>query len=182
MTDDNKIEQLLKVFYNGDTTPEEEALLFKFLNNENVEEKWHTDRNILNALYDSSEITLPKGINERLENVLNKHIEETSIPKIEIRHKKRPLQLNTRRFYIALTSSAAAILICIGIFFITNKQSSSDFIADTYANPEEAAIVAEKVLLLVSSRLNQGFTPLEKVKESVDKTNEILYENLKIND
>ena len=179
MTDENKIEELLKAFYNGDTTPEEELLLMEFFNSKNLDEKWHTDRDILISLYDSSEITLPEGINERLEKALDIHITETSAPEKEVQHKIIPLHSKTRRLFIAVTSSAAAILLCIGIILVSDRHRPSDMIADTYTNPKEAAIAAEKALMLVSAKLNKGLSPLEKVKESVDKTNELLNENFK---
>ena len=179
MTDENKIEQMLKAFYNGDTTPEEEALLLNFFNNKDLEEKWHTDRDILIALHDSSDITLPVGISERIDNVIDNHIAETSFHENETVHKKIPLYSKTRRLFIAVVSSAAAILIFIGIFFATEDRHKPDIIADTYTNPEEAAIAAEKALMLVSTKLNQGLSSLEKVQDSVDKTNELLNDNFK---
>jgi hypothetical protein len=179
MTDENKIEQMLKAFYNGDSTPEEEVLLLKLFNNKDLEEKWHTDRDILIALHDSSDITLPEGISERLENALDNHIAETSITENKLPAKKIPLFSKTRRLYIAVASSAAAILLCIGIFFATENRHKQNMIADTYTNPEEAAIAVEKALMLVSTKLNQGLSPLEKVQDSVDKTNELLNDNFK---
>ena len=177
MTDENKIEQMLKAFYNGDTTPEEEVLLLEFFNSKTLDEKWHTDRDILIALYDSSGITLPKGFNERLENAIDNHITQTAVSENEIQN--RTLHSKTRRIFIAIASSAAAILICIGIFFFSGSPRSSDMIADTYTNPAEAALAAEQALTFVSAKLNQGLSPLEKVKESMDKTNELLNENFK---
>ena len=179
MTDENKIEELLKAFYNGDTTLEEEALLLTFFNRKNLDEKWNTDRDILNALGDSSEIMLPKGVNERLENFIDIHIAKTSVKENESQDEKIPLKSKTQRLLIAITSSAAAIFLCIGIFYSLERNNSSDMIADTYTNPEEAAIAVEQALILVSSKLNQGLSPLEKVKENIDKTNELLNENFK---
>ena len=179
MTDENTIRQILKAFYNGDTTPEEESLLLEFFNNEDLEKKWHTDRDILIALHDSSGIALPEGINDRIERALDIHITQTSASENEIVHKRIPLYSKTRRLYIAVASSAAAILLCLGIFFVSDNHRSPDMIADTYTNPKEAAIAAEQVLVLVSSKLNKGLSSLEKVKESVDKTNELLNENFK---
>jgi len=179
MTDENKIEQMLKAFYNGDSTPEEEALLLKFFNSKDLEEKWHMDRDILIALNDSSEITLPEGISERLENAIDNHITETLITENELLHKKIPLYSKTRRFLIAVVSSAAAILLCIGIFFVSENIQSTDMIVDTYTDPEEAAIAAEQALMLVSTKLNQGLSPLEMVKDNIDKTNELLNDNFK---
>ena len=79
-----------------------------------------------------------------------------------------------------IASAAAVALLCIGLFIFQGRDSRQDFIADTYTNPEEAAIAAEQALLLISAKLNQGLALLEKVQNNVDKTNEVLNENLKL--
>ena len=179
MTEENKIEQLLKTFYDGGTTSEEEMFLLNFFNSENLNEKWHTEREIFNALYDTSDISLPKGFAERLEKVIDKHIAETDNTKNEVHDKKNIRHQKTRKLFISISSAAAVILLCIGLFFVSDKNSRPHKIADTYTNPDEAAIVAEQMLIFVSTKLNQGFSSLEKIKESVDKTNELLNKTLK---
>ena len=173
MIEENKIEQLLNGFYTGDTTPEEEALLSEYLKSEILDESRHTDRDIFNALYDTADIPLPEGIAERLETAIDKHIAETSAPigkKIY------------NRLYAVISGAAAVVLLCVGLFFFTEKQSQTNFIADTYSDPKEAALAVEQALLFVSNKLNQGLSPLEKVTESVDKTNKLLNETISINE
>ena len=168
MIDENKIEQLLSAFYEGNTTPDEEEVLLEYFNNNEINEKFHADRELFNALHDASRIPFPEGVSERLEHAIDKHITKKSASKIRI-------------LYISIVSAAAVILLCISLFFITDKRSHSDFIADTFTNPEEAALAAEQALLFVSSKLNQGLSPLEKVKESISITNKVLNESLKLN-
>ena len=186
MTDEKKIEQLMNAFYNGDTTPEEEALLLDFFNNKSLNENWYADRDMFNALYDSSEITLPEGMTERLEKAIDKHIAEniivehptkTTIPDNEV----QIFAAKSRKIFMVISSAAAVILLCVGLFFINNEKPSSQFIADTYTNPKDAAVAAEQALMLVSDKLNKGFSSLEKVREGTDKTNKLLNENFKIN-
>jgi len=161
MIDENFIEQLLAAFYNGDTTPEEEEVLLNFFKNEDINEKFKADSALFQTLYDSSRIPLPEGLSQRLEKAIDKHI--TGSP--------------FRKMFIRILSAAAVILLCIGLFFYTRKQDEFQFIADTYSNPEEAAVAAEQALMLVSTKLNQGLSPLEKVKESVNITNQVLNQN-----
>ena len=66
MVNENKIEQLLKAFYDGDTTPEEEAILLDFFKNEDLNKKWYSDRDMFSVLYNEKEVALPEGITERL--------------------------------------------------------------------------------------------------------------------
>ena len=171
---ENKIEQLLNDFYNGYTTPEEEAILSEFLNSDNIEEILHLDRDIINALYDTSDIPFPEGISERFETVIDKHIAYTST--------KEGKKISINRFYAVISSAVAVVLLCVGLFFFTEKPSQTNYIADTYSDPKEAALAAEQALLFVSNKLNQGLSPLEKVTESVDKTYKILNETITINE
>ena len=171
---ENKIEQLLEAFYKGDTTPEDEAMLSEYLNSENLDESRQTDRDIFNALYDTAEIPLPEGMTERLETAIDKHIAETSEQKVK--------KISFNRIYVAISSAAAVVLLCVGLFFATEKPFQTHYIADTFSDPEEAALAAEQALLFVSSKLNQGLSPLEKITESVDKTNKLLNENITINE
>ena len=163
MNDEKKIEQLLAAFYSGQTTPDEEAFLLNYFNENEVKEKFQVDSEIFKGLYDPSRIPLPEGVSERLETALRRH---TSASKV-------------RRLFIGISSAAAIALLCIGIFLSTGR--SKDFVADTFKNPAEAAIAAEQALLLVSSKLNQGFAPYEKFREAINKTDEIINENLTIN-
>ncbi len=179
MTDENKIEKLLEAFYNGTTTQEEETLLHKFFNDENIPEKWHMERDLFHALYDSSDIRIPEGFSERLEHQIDRHINKASTineSKTVVSHTK------IRRLLISMGSIAAAVLLLTGIFFFHDRSSiNDDVITDTYTDPQEAAAVAEKALALVSSNLNKGLSPLEKARESIDKTNELLNESLNFN-
>jgi len=175
MVEENKIEQLLNAFYSGVTTPEEEAMLSEFLNSENLDKERFTDRDIFNALHDTTDIPLPEGITSRLESAIDKHIEDASMQKSKI--------ISINRLYIAISSAAAVVLLCIGLFFVSEKKPfQSNYIADTYSDPKEAALAAEQALLFVSGKLNQGLSPLEKVTENVDKTNKLLNETLTINE
>jgi hypothetical protein len=171
---ENKIEQLLEAFYNGYTTPEEEAMLSEYLNSDNIDERRQTDKDIFNALYDTADIPLPEGMTERLETAIDKHIAETS--------EQKGKKISFNRLYVAISSAAAVVLLCVALFFATEKQSQTNYIADTFSDPKEAALAAEQALLFVSNKLNQGLSPLEKVTESVDKTNKLLNETITINE
>jgi len=177
MTDEKKIEHLIEAFYRGDTTLEEEKWLADFFNGEGMLEngetmfeKWQTDKMLFNILYDPSRVSPPKDFSIRLEKNLDDHIRKSANPKSGSK---------IRTFYLTLLSAAAVALLCVGLFFANEIKSKRDFVADTYTNPEEAAIAAEKALLFVSSKLNEGLAPLGKIKESVQKTNEIINENFK---
>ena len=168
MIDERTIEQLLAAFYNGVTTPEEEELLLNFFKDKDLNEKFQADSQLFILLYDSSRIPLPDGFSQRLEKALDEHIANPSL--------RRFLEI-PRKIYLRIASVAAIVLLGVGLFFLTGRQDKSQLIADTYSNPEEAAAAVEQALMLVSTKLNQGLVPFEKVKESVNTTNRLLNEN-----
>jgi uncharacterized membrane protein YvbJ len=183
MTDEKNIEQLLASFYSGATTPEEEEVLWDFFKNQPGNKKFQADCELFKMLYDSSRIPLPDGFTERLEKTIDDHILQSSTPQRPEKTIDKPLSGITkqkmRKLYIQISSVAAVVLLCMGLFFLTGKRNTSpSFSTDTYTNPEDAAIAVEQALLLVSTKLNQGLTPLEKAQESVNTANQLLNEML----
>ena len=172
MTDDNKIEQLLATFYGGYTSIEEDKELFRFLCREDLDAKWHKDRDLFQTLFDSSFISLPEGISESLESTLDAYIKESLSVKPPFAIKK---------LMIGIVSATAVVLLCISLFFFTNRELKPYHLTDTYTDPVEAAKATEQVLQFVSYKLNKGLSSMDKVNESITKTNKILSNNLQFN-
>ena len=128
------------------------------------------------------EIKIPEGLSERLENRLNKEIQKHSSLVIlnEVKDLKDSSSLrNDKR--IAVFAIAASILLCVGLFFAINFHSQdSDKLADTFQDPIEARIYAEKTLIMVSENLNKGLDSFEKAKENMDYTHKVLNNSLTI--
>ena len=177
MNDEKNIEQLLATFYNGETTTEEEKWLTAYFNRNDLNEKWFADRDLFQAIYDPTGIVLPEGVSERLEKTLDDHIRKTR-PQKETR--PQHVGTKTKKLYISLLSAAAVALLGLGLFFFSEPEDNPDFIADTFTNPQEAAIAAEQALMFVSEKLNQGLSPLDKVKESMHVTNELINKNVRL--
>jgi hypothetical protein len=179
MTDEKLIQTLLTAFYNGETTQKEETVLREFFSMKNIPEKWNIDRNLFHTLYDPSLIDIPEKFSERLEKNFDRYIKQ----KENINQYTKPKKIITlhivKRLLIATGSIAASILLFIGIFLSYNKLfDNHNIITNTFTDPQEAAIAAEKILMLVSVNLNKEFLPLKKTKDSINKTKEILNNNL----
>ncbi|MDR2147374.1 MAG: hypothetical protein LBE91_13040 [Tannerella sp.] len=125
------------------------------------------DKLISAALED--EINIPEGLSERLENKLS--VYQSAVAPVK----------KSGKFFI-ITGIAATVLFCVGLFFALNfrSQYSSEKFADTFQDPVEAEMYAEKVLLMVSENLNKGLDSFEKAKENIDNTNKVLNNNLTI--
>jgi len=161
------IKQLLKKFYDGVSTPQEEHWLKEFfLKEEVVDDCWKVDQELFKALY-QEEAELPAGISERLEQAID-NMGKSPQPAI----KKR------RILSYWISSAAAIILLCVGLFFIT-KGSVEPQMADTFDDPVEAAIAAEKVLAFMSSQLNKGFSQVADATHEFEKVDQVLNKHLK---
>ena len=163
------IELLLKKFYNGVSTPEEELLLTEyFLNEENIDECWKEDQQLFRLLH-NSKIHVPEGVSQRLEKSI---VQMTSPPKVS----QKIVQIK-QKWYYWISSAAAVALLCIGLFFLTRKPTSTRM-ADTFSDPEKAALVAEQTLTFMSVQLNKGINKVADAGLELDKVNQLLNKHL----
>ena len=162
------IEQLLKKFYEGDATQEEERLLTDyFLNEENQDDRWKEDRQVFRLLHDT-QIQIPTGVSERLEEALDTlNANDATSRKYHITHK----------LYYWISSAAAIVLLCIGLFFVT-REASPPQMADTFSDPKEAALVAEQTLAFISLHLNNGLNKAAVAEHELKKASQLINKHL----
>jgi len=114
--------------------------------------------------------TLPEGLSERLEQ---------QIDAWAAAEKKETIRSSFRRRSLYWLSGAAAVaLLCVGIFQFAAPEKEYQ-LADTYTNPQEAAIAARKALAFLSVNLNKGIEQVNEVQQEMNKVNEILNTHLK---
>lgn len=156
------IRQLLKKFYEGCSTPEEErALRDYFRNATETDASLQADRELFLALA-GAEIRMPEGLSGRLERA------------IERQTAARPVHTPVRRMWLYAAGSAAAVgLLCIGLFFATREPAGSP-VADTFDDPQEAAAVAGKALAFISGELNRGLNRVADADAEIGKVNQIV--------
>jgi hypothetical protein len=106
---------------------------------------------------EASHISLPEGLSSRL---------EAQIDEWAFEEKK---QKRHRLIYWA-SGVAAAAVICIGIFLAPAPHHP----ADTYSDPEEAALAAAQALSLMSTQFNKGMAQVSTAKDEFEKVNEII--------
>ena len=157
------IEQLIQKFYEGATTPDEERQLTDyFLHEDTVDERWKEDQQVFRLLHDT-QIQVPSGVSERLEEAMMR-MEKTTLPR-------------RRTLLYWISSAAAVVLLCIGLFFATRKPTQPTM-ADTFSDPEEAAIVAGQALALISTQLNKGLDMAAEDGQEFEKVNQLLNKHL----
>lgn len=115
------------------------------------------------------EQALPEGLSRRLEQ---------QIDAWAAAEEKKTRTLPRRRSLYWLSGAAAVALLCIGIFQYDVSSHSHNRLADTYTNPQDAAVAAEKALLLLSQNLNKGISQVDNAQQEIDKVNNILNKHL----
>ena len=115
------------------------------------------------------EQALPEGLSRRLEQ---------QIDAWAVAEEKKTRSLTRRRSLYWLSGVAAVALLCIGIFQYDAPSHTPDRLADTYPNPKDAAVAAEKALLLMSQNLNKGLSQVNNAGQEIDKVNNILNKHL----
>ncbi|MCD7937525.1 MAG: hypothetical protein LUG98_11740 [Tannerellaceae bacterium] len=158
------ISQILEAFYNGEASPEEENELKAFFQDTTLPGEWQQEKEIFERYLRATEILLPEGLEERLEQKLSEHIAGK--------------QRSFRYYLIRVAGVAAAVLLGAGIFFHTLLPAES-VTADTFDDPVEAAIVAEQTLIFLSEQLNLGLNQVKEAQGEIHKINNIVYQQLK---
>lgn len=108
---------------------------------------------------------LPEGLSQRLEE----HID-----RLAANEKRRKASLFKQRVIYASGSVAAAILISIALFFQTGNIQTGPVLADTFTNPEEAAVAASEALVIFSTQFNKGMKQVSNAGQEIHKVNHIL--------
>ena len=173
----DKIKKLIEAFYKGETSTQEELDLLEYFNCENVAEELLNEKEFFIELYNAQSIEVPAMLESNLSNLIDTFAQEKGIkPK---KNKKYLL------VWFSSVAASIALLISIGLY-LNNKPSIKDTqiaekgieLKDTFTNPDDAYIEAQRALTLVSSNFNKGMNQLAVVSVNFDKTNEILNKSL----
>lgn len=169
------IKKLLDLFYEGQTTLDEERLLFEYFGKEDVPAFLKSEQQIFLNLYEKEKCFVPLDLEANL-SLLITHLEEYEAENIKLKPKKRLLTDSWK-----LMSSIAAsivIVLCIALSFNKIKHNTEEVaMQDTFSNTEDAYKETQKVMLLVSAKLNKGSDQLENLQKNINKANKIISKN-----
>lgn len=120
------------------------------------------------------QIPIPEGLEERLSAKIDEWEKEEKQQKAQ----RRTLRPNILRY----TAAAACIVFVLGVGIHLLSQDKYMNLAeqDTYQDPMQAKMEAERALNLLAMNLNKGMGHLEKAKALSDKTEQTLNEQLKV--
>ena len=107
------------------------------------------------------DLALPEGLSERLERRIDFLAQEVS----------------RRRSFYWISGIAAAILGALFLIF-TETNRPAPTMADTFTDPEEAAVVAQNALAFMSRNLNKGLGQVNEAGQEITKINKIVNKHL----
>ena len=171
---EEELKRLIEKYYSGTSTEEEEGILRAYFIENSATPGFEAEKEIFSFLMDTGEVPEPSaGFEARIIKAVHSSDE-------------KELSSRVRRILVPLTGIAAGLLILAGsYFFFVNRIESED----TYTDPEIAYAETMKILMNVSSQINQGKQSLRpvgrinkmKVKSfgSINKSAILVQKNLK---
>jgi hypothetical protein len=150
-----ELNRLLEKYYKGESTEKDEAELRSFFSENNIPEGYEAEKVIFSYYRNTMEVPEPSP---DFESGILAGIDE---------YESKSSSLNLRKFILPLISTAAALLIMAGLYFFFIDRSEP---RNTYSDPEIAYAETMKILMKVSSELNQGAMALEPVAKINDLT------------
>jgi hypothetical protein len=157
-----EIRKRLNRFYLGETTLEEEKMLYEYFSSHTVPEEFLPDKDLFLTMGSGEDaVPVPEDLNQKIID---------SIDRVERKATR------TRRISVfSLSGLAAGLLIMIAVYLFYIRTDTSPMLADnqmvdTYENPLDAYEEAKRTLAYVSAKLNHGTSELEEVQKQVSKT------------
>jgi hypothetical protein len=148
----DKIENLIKKFYAGETTTDEEAILRDYCEQENVSANFQETSDYFNFLQAEKELELDSTFDERI------------LQSIDLKEEK---PATIKMWSVGISSAAAVILVFLMVWFGTDLLQPKE-VYGTISDPSLAFHETQKVLATVSKKMNKGLQPAEKAVKKVD--------------
>jgi hypothetical protein len=146
-----EISKLVRKFYDGVSTDEEEKYLRALFSGEQTPEGFETEKEFILFCMSRGHV---EGPSPGFEEKILKRVDDSHIKSFETKSGKYLLPL--------ISSVAAAIILMIGTYFFLENRSGYK---DTFSDPEIAYNETMRILMDVSVRLNKGTNALEPVSK-----------------
>lgn len=157
---------LLDKFYRGETSLDEEKRLSDFFRQENVPLELEHDRKVFLSLSDN-EIQVPDNMERSIASLIDS-FEDKSV--------RKAAKIVSMRY--SLIAVAASLLLVVGIGFFYQQHQKTQWMADTYKNPDEAYTATINALQLFSENFSKGVEPMEKANAHIKETQKIINKSM----
>lgn len=164
----HNIKQLIDLYYAGESTITQEQELLQYFQQDEIAEELKDEQIVFLAMQKNDEIKIPANLKTNLIESLNK----------QINHKDNATK--TKRLAPLYWNSlvAASLILFIGYTFTwKNPKQKNEYASFT---KEEIYKIreAEKALILLSTKYNQGIEELEKSTLLISQSNKLLVKHI----
>jgi hypothetical protein len=165
MEDLRQIETLIRKYYKGETSLEEERKLQWFFQTQAVPEHLKPEAEMFRYYYLRKKEESAANLNEKLEDLIDRQAGKGAL-------------FGAAKSFYWISGIAASILILVGLWIglSTDLFKGRQAYEDTFEDSQLAYLETKRVLYLVSDKLNQGtqsLQNLEKFDYGVNKLNPI---------
>lgn len=164
-----EIEELLDRYYAGRTTEKQEEVLREYFINEEVPERFLTDKGLFLSFGEAIHTEVPSGLEEKLARMIDEKAEAG----------KHFMAINRSRVsWKWIGSIAASVVILFGLGFALTNTNWGDRPDDTFTDPQEAYRIIQATLIEVSCNLNDGMAQLVEAKQEANVINEEIIQEI----
>lgn len=161
-----EIKKLIALFYQGETSAEQEKELIEYFNQTDISEDLKNEQVIFNTIFKKDLIKIPAELESRL---------IARIDDLEISSQPRIVAFQKRWIW---TSLAASFTLLIGIYFLFNMNSSDQSSKNMSQTDIEKIQKAQEAIILVSKKYNQGLDQLSHSQQTIAYSNQILKKSI----
>lgn len=155
--DTKEIKVLLQQFFDGETTEQDEKILYGYFRSGEVADELKHYTTFFGGI---SELAARNGEHRIEEEIMDKILENENREKTTY-----------RRMWRMVTGIAASIIIVLGSFLIYEQQQKP--FRDTFDDPDQAYAYATQTLQYVSSKYNKGLAALSEFEKLQEGTTDL---------
>jgi hypothetical protein len=166
------INDLLTVFYNGETTVNEECELRQYFENENVPPELQQEKAFFLSIFESSdEVIVPQSLEYQISRALDR---------LDFEKKKSTVSNKKSWAWLSGIAASIALIFSVGIYhfnqngnvnFAQNQQITESKLSET---DKHKIREAEAALIRISSKFNKGINQLAMVDMNLETMNKNL--------
>ena len=144
-----EIKQLLQLYFNGESSLEDEKILEDYFQSDNIAEEVQEYAEFFGGISELTNVVDDSSIEEDIMDYIleNEHQEKTKY----------------RWLWKTVTGIAASVIVILGGFLLYQQQQKP--YEDTFDDPEKAYAYAEQTLQYVSGKYNKGLAQLSNFEK-----------------
>lgn len=161
------IKYLLNLFYEGETTTEQENELKQYFSQTNIADDLKDDQLIFNSIFetDTNEIKVPDTLEQKINDTI-----------LDLESKNKVIQIKTKPAILLPIAAAVTLLFGFGLYSLNKKTEKAPTLSQVEKND---LLKAQQALILLSEQYNKGLNELAQTQEKLSESSETLNKSIK---